>query len=137
MTTATRRYIMLLAACLVAGAVGVATASAGISAVILGDGDDATARRAQAPLGYSKQPTIEPSPKPDSSTPTEQPQPRGGTKPGTVANPRGSGAPVTAGPGAGGSGGKLPFTGFLAIPLLAAALALLGAGVVTRRRATT
>src|SRR3954452_7800745 len=47
----------------------------------------------------------------------------------------GNGTQASGQTGATGSGGGLPFTGYLAIPLVAAGLVLLGSGLTLRRRA--
>jgi hypothetical protein len=47
----------------------------------------------------------------------------------------GEGTQASGQTGATGSGGSLPFTGYLAIPLVAAGLVLLGSGLILRRKA--
>jgi hypothetical protein len=130
----TRRRLALItttALLLVSGA-AIATANAGAS--VLGEGDAANGRSSQEPLGAES-----------GSTPIGT-QDQGGQ--GGAVNTGGTGnspdqegvagktqenvASTTS--SGGGGGGSLPFTGFVAIPVLVIGVALLSVGLILRRR---
>jgi hypothetical protein len=131
---------MLVVAIIVCSA-GTAMAATGVTSLAsTGDGSNATARQSQAPLGnVSATPPVGQTPGNGAFgvSPTEsqgsQPNSANSTPSGTVKHVTSAGA---APGGSSSSGSSLPFTGFLAIPILLVGVALLGAGLVARRRTT-
>jgi hypothetical protein len=118
----------VLVVLVVLGGGGTALAAAGVSSVVLGDGDGATAKSAQEPLGRLS-----------ASPPAPGPRQTGGAftakgDPGSDGITLGADAPRHVARGGGAGGGRLPFTGLVAIPVIALGLALLGGGLVLRRR---
>jgi hypothetical protein len=100
---------------------------AGISLAVSG-GDGTTGQAAQTPLGEESAPNsgagvqdevLSGGQTPNGSAPTKASSPGSGTAPVQVS---------------GGGSKSLPFTGLLVIPVLLAGLALLGTGLVLRRR---
>ena len=115
---------------LILGAAGVALASSGVGSLVAGGEDGAvSARGAQAPLGAVSAATANSGPKSDVEAEvfSSRANPTGGQGAGPTS---GSGAQVPTPAG----GGSLPFTGFLAIGVLLGGVALLGTGLLLRRR---
>ena len=124
-------------------------AASGVSSfAATGDGSNATAHQAQVPLGNLSAtppaPTGNTSPGGGNLAPGSE-APSGGTLGESEASPgNGSGSGDTSPEaaeevtvsGSGGNGSSLPFTGFLAIPVLLVGVALLASGMAIRRRST-
>jgi hypothetical protein len=114
-------------------------AFAGISVAVLGDARDG--HSAQAPLGTLSA-NDENRTSGDEALPRENAgQPGGGEGIGQVIAPaaeRPASLPSTeSASGGGGSPDSLPFTGLLAIPILLVGVAMLGTGLLLRRRRAT
>jgi hypothetical protein len=106
------RHRSLLTVVLVIAVVGLATGTAvasGVSSAVFGDGGSPTAGHSSA-VG-----TLSATDCPDCV--------------------KGGGSSHTRTVGTSGGGGKLPFTGFVALFVLASGVVLLGAGLIVRRRA--
>lgn len=123
-------------------ATGTAVAASGVGSMIVGGDDGATANSAQqiGLLSATAPTTIGGKSIPgDTNTPggaVQGTSQEDGVVKGTL-HVRGGNAPYTGrgpGGGSGGSGGRLPFTGLMAIPLIGFGLALIGSGLFLRRR---
>lgn len=124
------------------GTAGVAVAASGASTLVTSGDGGATARGSQQPLG-----TVSATPPAGSGgdqaegggpVPLDLDEPEGGgtrgdTKPGGGGGSNSAPDGATASIG-GDSASSLPFTGYLAIPVLLLGAVLLGAGVALRRR---
>jgi hypothetical protein len=134
-----------LTAAMVVCTAGVAMAASGVSSfAATGDGSTATAHQAQVPLGNMSAtppaPTSDNSPSANTLSPAPN-SPSGGSLGESESSPNNQSGNQPAGAeevsvsaGSGGNGSSLPFTGFLAIPVLLIGVALLGSGMAVRRR---
>jgi hypothetical protein len=105
---------------------GTALAASGVSSVVFGD--SASAKSSQEPLGRV---SASPAPKANNNSPAAtNDQGSDGIVLGAQAQRKAAGGNA----GGGARGGRLPFTGLMAIPVIALGFALLGAGLVLRRR---
>jgi hypothetical protein len=126
------RATTALAIALVLGT-GAAAAASGVSSMIVGGDDDgATAKSADQPLGTL---SATPGPRLDSGENTGEIVVKGenGADDGIVKGADRIDAGGRGGP-SGGGGGRLPFTGLMAIPLIGVGLGLIGSGLLLRRR---
>ncbi len=126
---------------------GVAVAASG-AATRAGDGDGATARGSQQPLGSLSSGSGGDQVEGGSPAPLDLDESEGGGTLGDTeesdgpigtasgsSNPSAAGAAPDAAPvSTGGGSGSLPFTGYLAIPVLLLGAVMLGVGVALRRR---
>jgi hypothetical protein len=108
--------------------VTLSTAGAGMAVSNLGGGNDASV------AAYGT-PDTTPTGDDGGSVLGEEDSGTGGEQGGGAAGEQDSGVQPSRQVEAGASGGELPFTGFLAIPILLGGVALLAAGLVLRRRA--
>jgi hypothetical protein len=118
------RGLRVLIALVVLAASGTVLAATGAASSVFGDGDGATAQSGQERVGGY-------------SAPTPRQEVQGQSEDGIVLGAQGKGQAAQGGAGGGGGGGgRLPFTGLMAIPVIALGVGLLGAGLVLRRRTT-
>jgi hypothetical protein len=123
------RSAVTLVVLAVLGGGGTALAASGVSSVVFGDGDGATARSSQEPLERLSASPLAPDPNGEVVKGDETGD---GIALGSEAQRQV--AQGGAGGAGGGGGGRLPFTGLVAIPVIALGLALLGGGLALRRR---